>query len=84
MPPERGGELEPRHRIREVGSIRATEEEEVRRWRGKESLNHAVEEVEVRRRRGEGARTSPPDRGGGLDPHRMRGEMRSKHVARRK
>jgi hypothetical protein len=29
-------------------------------------------------------RTSPPDRGGGLDPHRMRGEMRSKHVARRK
>jgi hypothetical protein len=38
-----------------VGSIHATEEGEVRRWRGEESSNHVIEEGEVRRWRGYGS-----------------------------
>jgi hypothetical protein len=48
----------------------------VRRQRVEETLNHTAEE-------GRGGQTAPPDRGGGLDPHHERSEVRSNHTAER-
>jgi hypothetical protein len=79
--PDKGGGLDPRHRIRDVHSIRATEEGEVRRQRGKGSSNCAVGEGEVRHQRGEGTSNHTAGEGVELEPCYWIWEVGSIHAA---